>query len=116
MNIFKKKGVQIFLIGGVVGFLLPLIYDSISFIGPPLLGKILLFPVVMSGVLLGQEILRFACKFSEDPHWCMAGQLDGGPNDWLIYFCIYLVSVLFYGLVFWLLYRLIQYFRKRKAV
>ena len=104
MDIFKKRGFQVFLLGALLT----------AFFLPNFIIEILAFPVVWIGLLVGSGILGEACKFSEDPRWCSAGVLDGGPNDWFIELSIYISSALFYGFIFWLVYRIYRYFKNKK--
>lgn len=111
---FKKKGFHVFLIGCLFGILFVFFVDNFSMSLPFPIDKILGFPVVWGGFFFGSVILKQACRFSEDPNWCMAGLFDGGPNDWFIYFSIYLCSLFFYGFLFWGIYRVVKFFKERK--
>lgn len=116
MNIFKKKGVQIALLGGAFGGILDIILKIYENTDPPFVSIFygLAFIPLFGGLFLAEVIISPLCNFAEDPHYCRAGWLDGGPMDWAIYLCIYIFSILFYGFVFWGIYRVVKFFKEKK--
>ncbi len=74
------------------------------------------FVPVWLGIFLSELILWPVCSYSKTSGYCIGLGFDDGPLQWLEYGCVFLSLILFYGLVFWVVYRLLQYIKKRKTV
>ena len=115
MNILKKKGFRVFLWGAIFSGVVVWLANMFWIQNISLLFQILFVIPGTIGAIFAMTILNPICKRSKTPDVCFGGMLDGGRYDWFIHMWMYLAISLFYGLVFFLVYRFIKYLKNRKS-
>lgn len=116
MNIFQKKGFQIALLGGIFGSLLSSLvqfYPYGNFFDSFFKG-IAFIPVWAAIFLSGILWYPFCPLLNSHPELCSGQWLDSGYSDRVVNICAYSTFVLFYGFIFWVIYRIVKFFKERK--